>query len=554
MVIRNKDLLAELGDYRVGHMPALQNFDFDSCAKSEIIFFQAFENESFPNIYKVFFSREDSVDKLSDVNSSTGTPTPWKIYQEIIFFGEGKNVLKIFTSLKKYKISANTYSIEKNFLGEIISENNKDQDREKLIGKQNSDQILNQIIINRTHSKFATEKIGFVYCFKHVRSPDRCKIGYTNRDPRIRAAENSIEANLPEPYLPIFICASFNAYELEQRIHELLSEIHIAKEYFQLNPQKIVSGFIEEFDSGSIFGFFSYVENQHQFSDLSFQDLIFHHRKEKIKLSKKNFEKRIEDFYLDFYRKSYQKIFFERIKILKYLDRLKPLELQRDNALTQKNKLLIKTGAHDQKQKDLTKSGGIISALGLAVIDGGASLVPAAATAAGLFFNKKKNEKNKNELDNLEDKLSEIESLISKVHSEIHIELVEQCEFLDDFFSSTYKKIFRKIEPNPIHCGYLISLQPKGIIYKNEHIFNLLALSVVSNPPANELSNDSFYHIRLECFKDAPAEFSPYELEEIFFSEDNNCESVIKLLLDFAIAKNSSIPIRGDSLSDEMKY
>ncbi len=86
MAIKNKELLSELGDYRVGHMPALQNFNLEQCAKSEIIFFQIFSNESFPNIYKIFLSREDSIDNLYDVNSKTGTPTPWKIYEEIIFF------------------------------------------------------------------------------------------------------------------------------------------------------------------------------------------------------------------------------------------------------------------------------------------------------------------------------------------------------------------------------------------------------------------------------------------------------------------------------------
>jgi hypothetical protein len=257
LVIKNKELLSELGDYRVGHMPALLNFNLESCAKSEIIFFQVFANESFPNVYKIFLSREDSIDNLSEVNSKTGTPTPWKIYDEIIFFiQEEKNIVEILDKLKKYNISPSTYAIEKNILKEIIIERGEILNGEKLKGIQNPDEISNFIHVQRPQTESAIEKIGFVYCFKHVRSPDRCKIGYTYRDPRIRAAENSIDANLPEPYLPIFVCASFNPYELEQRIHEFLSGIHIAKEYFQLNPQIIVSRFIEEFDEGNIFGFF----------------------------------------------------------------------------------------------------------------------------------------------------------------------------------------------------------------------------------------------------------------------------------------------------------
>ena len=555
MVIKNKELLSELGDYRVGHMPALLNFNLESCAKSEIIFFQVFANESFPNVYKIFLSREDSIDNLSEVNSKTGTPTPWKIYDEIIFFiQEEKNIVEILDKLKKYNIIPSTYAIEKNILKEIIIESSEILNGEKLKGIQNPDEISNFIHVQRPQSESAIEKIGFVYCFKHVRSPDRCKIGYTYRDPRIRAAENSIDANLPEPYLPIFVCASFNPYELEQRIHEFLSGIHIAKEYFQLNPQIIVSRFIEEFDEGNIFGFFSYSENQHHFSNLSFQDLIYQYRKEKIELSKKNYQKKRYDHFLGIYRKSYQKIFFERIKSLKYQNRLKPLELQRDTFLAQKNKLASKTGKHDQKQKDLTKGGGIISVLGIAVLDGGASLVPAVAAAVGLYFNKKKNEKNKTELELIEEKVLEIESFVSNIHNEINAELAEQCEFLDDFFIASYQKILRKTESDKYHCGYIISLESKAIFYTNKQTFKISALSVTSSPPADELSKDKVFHIALQCFDDRPADFFPYKSDEIIFSEDNHCECVVKLLLDFASAKNSLIPIRGDLLRDESKY
>ncbi len=555
MAIKNKELLSELGDYRVGHMPALQNFNLEQCAKSEIIFFQIFSNESFPNIYKIFLSREDSIDNLYDVNSKTGTPTPWKIYEEIIFFvKEEKNIVNLLNNLKKYKISTATYAIQKHTLEEIIIESSDGQKKEELKDIQNSDELSNLIRVTRPQSESAVEKIGFVYCFKHVRSPDRCKIGFTYRDPRIRAAENSIEANLPEPYLPIFVCASFNPYELEQRIHELLSEIHIAKEYFQLNPQMIIGRFIEEFDIRNIFGFFSYSENQYQFSEISFQDLIYQYRREKIELSRKSYQKKREDHFLGIYRKSYKKIFFEKIKSLKYQDRLRPIELQRNSYLTQKNKLAKKTGAHDQKQKDLTKGGGIVSALGIAVLDGGASLVPAAATTVGLYFNKKKNEKNKTELEALEAKVLEIESLVSDIHNEMNAELAEQCEFLDDFFIASYQKILRKTESDTYHCGYIISLESKAILFKNKETFKILALSVTSSPPPEELSKDKVFHIALECLADSPADFFPYKLDEIVFGEVNNCECVIKLLLDFATAKKSLIPIRGDSLRDELKY
>jgi hypothetical protein len=43
LVVKNKELLTELGDFRIGHMPDLQNFDLEKCAKkAELISFNAF--------------------------------------------------------------------------------------------------------------------------------------------------------------------------------------------------------------------------------------------------------------------------------------------------------------------------------------------------------------------------------------------------------------------------------------------------------------------------------------------------------------------------------
>jgi len=556
LVVKNKELLTELGDFRIGHMPDLQNFDLEKCAKKEIIFLQAFGNESFPDIYKIFFSREDSIDKLTVVNSATGTPTPWKIHKEIIFFGEEKNTLNIFNLLKPHKISSQTYSINEDLLDKILFNKNNSSVINAHSSNLNVFELSNSISVQRTKEECGEEKVGFVYCFKHTRSPDRCKIGYTNRDPRIRAAENSIQAALPEPYLPIFVCASFDAYNLEQRMHERLSNIHIAKEYFHLEPKKIISEFLSEFDDGNALGFFAYEENEKYFSDLTIKELIDQHRRQQIEESKDNFVKEIDNFYLDLYRKSYQNIFFEKIKSHKYLNKFRPLDLERSSILLRINQIEKKTGLHDQKQKDLTKSGGIISALGLAVLDGGASLVPATATAAALFFNNKKNKKNINELESLKKRLLNIDNSISKICNEVNTELHEQCEYLDDFFDASFEKITLKSDNilQPIHLGYVITLAPKSNFEIFKSIVRLLALSVTSIAPNEKLFKGSISHIVLSFTEKYPTDFSPYKFETLIFNDSIKCENITKLLLDFANEKKALIPIRGNLLSDETKY
>lgn len=556
LVVKNKELLTELGDFRTGHMPDLQNFDLEKCAKKEIIFLQAFGNESFPDTYKIFFSREDSIDKLAVVNSATGTPTPWKIHKEIIFFGEEKNTLNIFNLLKRHKISSQTYSINDDLLDGILFNKNNSSVINAHSSNLNMFELSNSISVQRTKEECGEEKVGFVYCFKHTRSPDRCKIGYTNRDPRIRAAENSIQAALPEPYLPIFVCASFDAYNLEQRMHERLSNIHIAKEYFHLEPKKIISEFLSEFDDGNALGFFAYEENEKYFSDLTIKELIDHHRSQQIEESKDNFIKETDDFYLDSYRKSYSNIFFEKIKSHKYLNKFRPLDLERSSMLIRINKLENKTGLHDQKQKSLTKSGGIASALGIAILDGGASLVPAAATAAGLYFNSKKNKKNKNELESLKEKLLNIDSSISEICSEVYSELNEQCEYLDDFFDASYEKIALKLDSisRSIHLGYVVTLTPKFNFEITKSMVRLLALSVTSIAPKEKIFKGSISHIILTCSEKYPTDFSPYKFETLIFNDSIKCESITKLLLDFANEKKALIPIRGNLLSDETKY
>jgi hypothetical protein len=248
-------LAIELGDFRTSHQEGLNDFDFNQCSSSEVIFMQVFENESFPDTYKILFSREDAGGALKEINSRTGTPTPWTSCHEMVFFNSDKKINSIYNSLKSYSLGNKTYSMPFDNLNKLIkkAQATKVSPESHTYIRGLSDSM---VVITSSDRDEIDSKIGFVYCFKHVRSPDRCKIGYTNRDPRIRAAENSLDAALPDSYKPIFACLSNNAHALEEKIHEQLNDIHINKEYFKADPKVIAKAFLDEYSSGNALGFF----------------------------------------------------------------------------------------------------------------------------------------------------------------------------------------------------------------------------------------------------------------------------------------------------------
>jgi len=550
---KNEKLIAELGDFRVGHYAGLEDFDLDKCANKEIIFLQIFKNESFKNTYKILFSREDSAYKISEINSKTGTPTPWMIYKEIIFFGI-HNVSKTFEYFQKYAVGSETYEMTNDDIAMILEMNpSVSSDTSKNYSSEFNG-IGSSIILERSDKFDFSQKIGFVYCFRHVRSPDRCKIGYTERDPRIRAAETSLDAAMPEPYLPIFACVTYDAYALEQTIQAKLEDIHIAKEYFSLDINLIVSEFIDEYDQGSICGFFVYEENEKYFSDLSFEKLVSNHRSAQIEGNRQKYYTELKNKFQSIYYDGYQKIFFSKLSELKFKNILDPLEMERRNLLNQIALLEKKTKGYNEKQGDLTKGGAVLTGLGLAAFDGGMSLVPAAVTAAGLYFNKKRNEKKKNDIYSLNSDLASIEKSISDIKIKIRNELEGQCEFLDDYFDITTQKVMAqsKVSSSSTHVGYLISLVGNNIIYSDKVNFQIAALNVIVNSLAESLYKERVDVIRLTPHVTGTSTFHPYE--NTYLYDNETCNGLSKFLIDYAASNNALIPLNEESLFSDSKY
>jgi len=251
--------------YKVDHLPQLEQFNFSNCANEEVIFFQVFNNPSYPDTFKIYFNREDSRNIVNPINSSTGTATPWKSFFECIFIGKQDWVDKIYTKLLPYDQGLDTYYIEEAKIDELIN-------KQKIVSEYNSPKNLinglSGIIYLENQSFRQDTKVGFVYCMVNPRSKKQCKIGMTVRDPRIRAAELSIDTGLPDSFKPIFFLITQNPLDLEKLIHEKLDEININKEHFSIDTDKILSEVLKALSDelNEIIGLYIYQANWSFFS------------------------------------------------------------------------------------------------------------------------------------------------------------------------------------------------------------------------------------------------------------------------------------------------
>jgi hypothetical protein len=224
--------------------------------------------------------------------------------------------------------------------------------------------------------------------------------------------------------------------------------------------------------------------------------------------------------------------------------------MERRDLLIQRALLENKTKGYKEKQGDLTKGGAVLTGLGLAAFDGGVSLVPAAFTAAGLYFNKKKNEKKKIEINSLDYEIAKIDKLISEIKIEIRNQLEDQCEFLDDYFDITIQKVMAKsmTSLNSKHVGYLINLVGNNIIYSDKVNFQIVALNVFVNPPIEALYKDSVDVISLTPHVTGTCTFHPYK--NTYLYDNEKCNGLSKFLIDYAAINNALIPLNEESLLD----
>lgn len=80
---------------------------------------------------------------------------------------------------------------------------------------------------------------GWVYVISNKAIPDLVKIGYSTKDPELRAAELN-NTGTPHPYAVDYELLIIEPYQVEQKTHRLLSEKHEAKEWFRCSPEEAI--------------------------------------------------------------------------------------------------------------------------------------------------------------------------------------------------------------------------------------------------------------------------------------------------------------------------
>jgi hypothetical protein len=267
-------------------------------------------------------------------------------------------------------------------------------------------------------------------------------------------------------------------------------------------------------------GFFCYDENQKYFSETSFKNLAGEYFSEKYTISKSQFyDKQTQDYY-DLYVKGFKDVLFDFLVEIKYksiLDRInskiKPFE-------ESKSYLTQKTSSYGDSQKKLTQSGGVLTGLALIAFDAGASLVPAALSAAGLLVNKKKNNSRKLEIEKFDDQLKALYEEKDLIYDQVNAELIHHSQNLDDFFNCSAKKIMSKYaDGSSFHAGYAINLEGNSSLYSPDHKFSITALKVVSTPPKSSLSKEKVSLIRLTVSPLSENNYYPYKDIELLESE-----------------------------------
>lgn len=82
---------------------------------------------------------------------------------------------------------------------------------------------------------------GYVYLLRNSAMPGLVKIGFTDRDPKTRAAELSSSTSLPEPFSIVawWEIEGITARSVESRIHSHLSHVRHAhnREFFRVDPK-----------------------------------------------------------------------------------------------------------------------------------------------------------------------------------------------------------------------------------------------------------------------------------------------------------------------------
>jgi hypothetical protein len=91
--------------------------------------------------------------------------------------------------------------------------------------------------ISRTTDKSGR---GWVYVITNKAMPDLVKVGFSTKDPKVRADELS-HTGVPYPYIVEYDVVVEEPYRIEQRVHSKLFAVREAKEWFRCSVAEAIS-------------------------------------------------------------------------------------------------------------------------------------------------------------------------------------------------------------------------------------------------------------------------------------------------------------------------
>ena len=92
---------------------------------------------------------------------------------------------------------------------------------------------------------------GWVYVISNPAMPNLVKVGFSTKDPELRAAELS-HTGTPHRYIVEYEVLVAQPRELEHRIHRILGDIREGREWFRCTPEFAVATVQEAVGAGAI--------------------------------------------------------------------------------------------------------------------------------------------------------------------------------------------------------------------------------------------------------------------------------------------------------------
>ena len=94
---------------------------------------------------------------------------------------------------------------------------------------------------------------GWVYVMSNKAMPNLIKVGFSTKDPELRANElGKGNTGVPHPYNVIYDVLVQNPYQIEQQVHSKLSDKNEAKEWFRCSASEAVKAIREVAGAGLI--------------------------------------------------------------------------------------------------------------------------------------------------------------------------------------------------------------------------------------------------------------------------------------------------------------